>query len=725
MTAQGDVPSIEQPGADRRPGATISPEAMRFSFSDTIAGYVTSYDPDNDIFELQTIDGRHFPALLTATTFAEITKNLDEEHKDATQQMRNMLVPDRFLFAYGIFYSEGDTDEFVFEEPGFWPAHLRALADFYLRAEFDGGEIDFDGYRTTLSLSGEKIGTRQEACTMSRLVYGFATAYHLTGEERFLTAAERGCAYLETHMRSETSGGEGIFWVHGVDIHDDERVKLLSSEFGDDDESIPLYEQIYALAGPAQTLRVTGNPALRELISATVDFIEHHYRDEQEGGYFSHIDPVCLEPRRETLGTNRARKNWNSIGDHAPAYLINSWLATLDERYRNMLVQIADTIVDKFPDDGSPFVNERFHADWTSDHQWGWQQNRAVVGHNLKIAWNLMRIHSLHDREAYVELAERLARQMPEIGLDHQRGGWYDVMERWRDEGQQHHRLVWHDRKAWWQQEQAILAYLILAGTRKDVEFRRLARESAAFYVTWFPDHDSGGVYFNVLANGLPYLMQEERLKGNHSMSGYHAFELAFLAAVYTNLLINGHPLDLYYRPCPADLPDGVLHVAPDLLPLGSIRIHDVWVDDKPYEEFDAEQLTVHLPQGDDPVRVRVRLTPSECTEHREFADTENGVATLTIEGKLDGETVGQFEIELHKELERQPWRVIIRAHALDRMTAAAARVLLHARQSQGGLQVYVVGASESVRQVCRTVDPSGEAIYLVGGEHEIEADRS
>ena len=26
---------------------------------------------------------------------------------------------------------------------------------------------------------------------------------------------------------------------------------------------------------------------------------------------------------------------------------------------------------------------------------WGWQQNRAVVGHNLKIAWNLMRIHSV------------------------------------------------------------------------------------------------------------------------------------------------------------------------------------------------------------------------------------------------------------------------------------------------------------------------------------------
>jgi hypothetical protein len=31
-----------------------------------------------------------------------------------------------------------------------------------------------------------------------------------------------------------------------------------------------------------------------------------------------------------------------------------------------------------------------------------------------------------------------------------------------------------------------------------------LARESAAFYNAFFLDHDDGGVYFNVLANGIP-----------------------------------------------------------------------------------------------------------------------------------------------------------------------------------------------------------------------------
>ena len=36
-------------------------------------------------------------------------------------------------------------------------------------------------------------------------------------------------------------------------------------------------------------------------------------------------------------------------------------------------------------------MQERFHEDWSHDRKWGWQQDSAVVGHNLKIAWNLTR----------------------------------------------------------------------------------------------------------------------------------------------------------------------------------------------------------------------------------------------------------------------------------------------------------------------------------------------
>jgi hypothetical protein len=77
-----------------------------------------------------------------------------------------------------------------------------------------------------------------------------------------------------------------------------------------------------------------------------------------------------------------------------------------------------------------------------------------------------MRIHHLRANKGYEEFACKIADIMPRVGMDRQRGGWYDMAERLLGPGEEFHRLIWHDRKAWWQQEQGILAYLILGFAR-------------------------------------------------------------------------------------------------------------------------------------------------------------------------------------------------------------------------------------------------------------------
>jgi mannose/cellobiose epimerase-like protein (N-acyl-D-glucosamine 2-epimerase family) len=276
-----------------------------------------------------------------------------------------------------------------------------------------------------------------------------------------------------------------------------------------------------------------------------------------------------------------------------------------------MLIDTATTIATRFPDYGNAsFVQEKFHEDWSPDREWGWQQNRAVVGHNLKIAWNLMRMQALRPKDSYVNLARHIADIMPAAGSDRQRGGWYDVVERVKQPGQEWFRFAWHDRKAWWQQEQAILAYLILGGTLGDGEYVREAERAAGFYNTFFLDHDEGAVYFNVLANGLPYLLGTERLKGSHSMSMYHSAELCYLAAVYSNLLVTKQPLNLYFKP--RHDADRTLRVAPDLLAPGRVRLARVEVDGKPYKAFDPQALTVELPESANSLNVEVQLVPTE-----------------------------------------------------------------------------------------------------------------
>lgn len=692
-----------------------------FSFSDLIAGYVTSFTAekgDFGTFELETTDGRNFEVTLTSETYAELVRNLGDAYHDCNGRMQSMLTPNRYLFVHGIFYPEADerkfeaqhlvflgntAEEYSFEQPDWWCIQIKELADFYLKSQFKDGITDYRQYRTSLGLSGNSMGTfRQETDTISRLVYGFASAYMLTGEDRYLEAAEKGSEYLRNHMRFLDDSEELCYWYHAVDVHPDgSESKFFTSEFGDDYQAIPAYEQIYALAGLTQTYRVTGDRQIKRDIELTLNLFERHFLDKSDhGGFFSHIDPVTLSPYSESLGRNRAKKNWNSVGDHAPAYLINLWLATGEEKYANLLEDLFDIIEKHFPDDeNSPFVQERFNEDWSQDKTWGWQQDRAVVGHNLKIAWNLARMYHLKPKEAYLNLAEKIAQTMPDIGSDTQRGGWYDVVERVLKPGQEIHRRVWHDRKAWWQQEQVILAYQILSGSLGNPEYHKLGREVTAFYNAWFLDHNSGGVYFNVLADGIPYLLDNERGKGSHSMSGYHAFELAYLGCVYNNLLITKQPIDLYFKPKPGSFEDNILRVAPDMLPPGSIRIEEVWLNGRSHYDFDPENLTIKLPPTQEQAKVRVRLLPTQLSFSASLLEITENTAKISLSGLLDENSVPILEQEVEKATRTPIKRIVLLLENLKCVSTAGLRGLIFIRQKLGSnVDFYVVGAGENIK---------------------------
>lgn len=254
-------------------------EIAGFTFSDLVSGYVSGLDRDMGCFHIKTSDGRPFSVKLKKNTYAQIIRNLDEPYIDCTAQMAELLTPGRYVYTYGTFYPEHGhqvfeaqylifvgrrVDEFLFERRDWWVKQIRSLGDFYLKAQFAGAPVDYENYRTTIKLTGEKAtdNYRQETDTISRLVYGFATAYMLTGDDRYLDGAEKGTEYLREHMRFHDAEENIVYWYHGIDIHGDREDKIFASEFGDDYYAIPAYEQIYALAGPIQTYRITGDPLI-------------------------------------------------------------------------------------------------------------------------------------------------------------------------------------------------------------------------------------------------------------------------------------------------------------------------------------------------------------------------------------------------------------------------------------------------------------------------------
>ena len=429
---------------------------MHFTFSDTIAGSVVAYQADEDTFTLRTIDGREFEVAITNQTFAEVIRNLGEAYIDATGQMREMLDRGRILFAYGIFYPEGGEHRLRGEAHRLRRPHARRTSS---SSAPSGGSQQVARDRGLLqqrAVAGRQHrllrlphadhASRATSCrararrrTRSRASSTASRrAYLLTGEDRFLEVAEKGTEYLRDHMRT-VDAAEGIaYWVHG-DRH--------RRRQGEEDPRLRVRRRLRRDPGLRADLRARrpdadvprhGRPADPERHRADASSSSTASSSTaRASGFFSHIDPITFDPRSETLGVNQARKNWNSVGDHAPAFLINAWLATGNDAVRRLPRSTRPTrSCNHFPDyEKSPFVNERFHEDWTPDHSYKWQHNRAVVGHNLKIAWNLMRINSVRPSNKYVELARKIAEIMPPIGSDRQRGGWYDVMEREKGDG--------------------------------------------------------------------------------------------------------------------------------------------------------------------------------------------------------------------------------------------------------------------------------------------------
>ena len=647
--------------------STQRPPRRNYTQSMSLLGIVTDVQAKDAAFTLRCRSGDVFNMRASSETTFSVVRNMDDLDVDrvpdpegfdpssANDRIRKYVTLGALIAVQGVEIEHLGTtrfdvrsviltasrpDQFVFEHTHWWLTQIATFADQWLDDLFeDRRSYEWDDfaklYRTNLNILGQPLDDKiQECATLSRLIYGLSSSYLLTGGERYLLAARAGVKYQRETFRTLSHDGRYCFWQFGKRQRDRGAVMIMPSENPDDRGSIPLYEQIYALAGLCQYYRITGDWEVLEDVARTVKSFEDFYRDDPTfgyggtGGYFSHIDYATRRPNAAVLGQNRLRKNWNSIGDHIPAYLINLILALdplpengkdralaegLLATCRKILDETSTLILEKFPDRTSDFVNERFHADWTPDHDWGWQKNRGIVGHNFKIAWNMTRVANyLRADAARIEredvakagdnraragkletLAADIVARMTRAGIDQLRGGCFDALERAPAEGLPI-AFTWGSTKDFWQQEQAVLAYLIVYGTTRDPDHLALAREMMSFWNLHFLDHDNRGVFFRTTDDGMPVISGAYSQKAGHAVAGYHSFELNYLAHVYIRVYVrpegesctetgrSNFPLIdqnfcLYFRP-DAHCAHTTLNVLPDFLPPGAVKIHRVTV---------------------------------------------------------------------------------------------------------------------------------------------------
>ncbi|MEI7475479.1 MAG: AGE family epimerase/isomerase [bacterium] len=625
----------------------------KYTYSTSLMGRVTEIHSDESAFYIKCRSGDFVKVRIGRETQVKTLKNTDKldrdriktpenyDDKKLSEKIKKYIKQDILISVYGIYIRDNDKEYFdariinlcqdsdgryLFEDGHWWLTQISNFADTWLNYLFKENDYDFTKYQTYIGISGapDKDNKTQECATLSRLIYGLSSAYLLTGSKRFLDAAQNGVAYQREWFRSISNDGKYCFWAaakRNTEVS-------MPSQNPDDFNTIPLYEQIYCLAGLAQYYRITQDWKVLEDIKRTINTFYKFFYDEKGEGFFSHIDYATLSSDTDTLGDNKLKKNWNSIGDHIPAYLINVILALdplpktietkecLDfiEKCRKMLKETTTLIVEKFPDKEHPeipYVIERFHEDWKPDLTWGWQQNRAICGHNLKIAWNLTRVAYYCEDESHknklIELADKLATDMGKVALDQVRGGVFDAVERKPSES--FIEFTWGNSKDFWQQEQGILAYLIMYGYTGKDDYLELARETMFFWNLYFLDLDLGGIYFRTTDDGLPFLKENYANKGGHSVAGYHALELNYLAHVYIRSYVKKEPFCLFFKPA-KDCGHKSINVLPDFFDQSKLIVEKVIVSGIERTTVDPDNFQIELNDSELGSEIIVQFRP-------------------------------------------------------------------------------------------------------------------
>ena len=422
----------------------------------TVAGNIVSVDLAVPSFTIEARSGDKFQAVVGPETYYSVVSNLDGLDRNRVPDpqgvpgesgivfnLRKYAVTGRPVSVIGIYQqNEGaerfearnvyllhsDPGRYMFEETHWWPTQITQMADRILDHLFDAKRSysidDFsEFYRTNLNILGQATDeTVQECAVLSRLLYDLSSAYLMTGAERYLMAARAAANYLREAFRSLSHDGRYCFWAYGRrrNMQGERGESLLFASQGPDDRgTIPLYEQIYALAGLTQFYRITLDWEVLEDIRRTInslpglllgfaagdgeglrrqgrllfapgpgDDAARHHAGRHAGGR----EPVAKElelGRRPHPGLPRQPDP--VAGAAAAGQCAPRVRAAARASATAILEETSSLICEKFPDPDSDFVIERFHADWTPDLSYRWQQNRAVVGHNLKIAWNLTR----------------------------------------------------------------------------------------------------------------------------------------------------------------------------------------------------------------------------------------------------------------------------------------------------------------------------------------------
>src|SRR5690606_3213317 len=148
--------------------------------------------------------------------------------------------------------------------------------------------------------------------------------------------------------------------------------------------------------------------------------------------------------------------------------------ATRNADYLHQAERIMDVIMDRMTDAETGWVLELF------DEHWNYMPRvtgagEIDMGHNIEVAWSLLRLHLLNDRKDYLETGLSLAERVQQRGVDEATVYWFGTI------GKQDAKLE-GEVTQWWSQAYGIMFDLGRQHGNPEANYGDDFKKGAAFW---------------------------------------------------------------------------------------------------------------------------------------------------------------------------------------------------------------------------------------------------
>jgi cellobiose epimerase len=397
---------------------------------------------------------------------------------------------------------EYENQEFL--EPEYWKNQvLQDVLPYWTSSIVDSVN---DSFYTTLDENWQaNSDSIRFPSMMARHLFSYASAYLLSGEEEHLLMADRLYNYLIRYAWDREFGG----WFNS-----------LKPDGLPSDVNKSTFVQVYVITGLALYYFVTKDDTVYDFIHRSNAILEEKVWDAASGGYFDNLN-------RDWSLQNDV-KSFSSQLAPVSGYLNYVYLATRDVQYLHQMERVLDICMENMLDGENGWILESFDRDWNYLVQRS-DENEINVGHNIELAWMLVRAYMLNGNADYLSTGKALSDNIHRYGFHEKSGIWYGGI------GNANPKMH-SDFTYWWIQAYGLMMDLCLTSLGEKEPYVQSFLRGADFWENYFMDRIQGDTHLAVSE------------KANQFKASYHNVEHGLLNYLYLSSWVNPQPVILYFN---------------------------------------------------------------------------------------------------------------------------------------------------------------------------------